>query len=564
MRGRRSFIVCVLLLSGFHLAQAEPPTISYLFPAGAQRGSTTTVTMDGTFTWPVKVWSPDIDISCQEKEGQLKISLPHDLNADRIWFRIYNDDGASTLYPFLVGSLPETDEVEPNPSPTESQDLSKTFAPPNDTHLTINGRLEKDHDVDCFSFHLAEGQTVVAALDANTAFGSPMDAILQIVDPDGSVLAENHDDVGLDPRLAFTATKTDKYVARLVAFPAKPDQTIRFRGGKSYVYRLTLSTQPYITHAIPLSATLGTTTLHELRGWNIPPNTFLQPRTMDAVVPAVSQDRTHYIRASGWRGHAKIDVVDFETLPYEVVTTEQTPLSIAPPIALTGCIHEPKHVDHFRLQLQRNRPYTIRLNSTSLHSHLAAHVKLADSNGKLATQSSVAAKVSDIVLDYTPKADGEYSLTVRDRYDHGGPRSFYRLTIQPTQSDFDLSVSADRFTLTSDTPLEIPITISRTNGELKAIEAIEIQAIDLPIGVTCEPVTSETKGDSSKKVTLKLTGTQASSGPFRIRGTAANGQTQFTTSPSIHQTRFEQLWLTSKKIESKTDSPQSKSPADMP
>jgi epoxyqueuosine reductase len=42
---------------------------------------------------------------------------------------------------------------------------------------------------------------LVAAVEANTALGSPMDAMLQVVSPRGFVLAENNDDIHLDPRL---------------------------------------------------------------------------------------------------------------------------------------------------------------------------------------------------------------------------------------------------------------------------------------------------------------------------------------------------------------------------
>jgi len=534
------------------ISQSDPPTISHLFPAGAQRGSTSIVTMQGEFPWPVKIWSPGIDITCQDDEGKLKIAIPYDLAPDRVWFRIYNEDGASTMQPFLVGSLPEGTEAEPNESPSEPQDLSKTSPPPNDANLTINGTLQKDHDVDCFAFHLSAGQTVVASLDANEAFGSPMDAILQIVDPAGIVVAENHDDVGLDPRLAFTAPKTGKYIARLFAFPAKPDQTIRFRGGKAYVYRLTLTTRPFITHAVPLTATLGATTTHEVRGWNIKPNTLLPSRPSDSILYQTQDDESkapRVIRGAGWAGRANLEVVDFESFPNEVVTTEQNPLSITPSIALTGCIHEPNHTDHFRVLLQKNRPYTFRLDSVSLYSHLVAHIKLVDPKGNVATESSVSSAATDVSLNYTPKADGEYFLTVADRYDHGGFRHFYRLVVQETLADFQLSVEADRFTLTSDKPLEISVTVSRTNGESKNIESIRVEALDLPAGVTCEAVDAESNGDSAKKVTLKLVGKQHASGPIRIRGTASNGDVRFARSPEIHQVRFQQFWLTAKTVE---------------
>ena len=102
-----------------------------------------------------------------------------------------------------------------------------------------------------------------------------MDAVLQVVSPAGLVLAENHDDLQLDPRLAFTARQTGVYVVRLFAFSATPDTSVSFHGGANYVYRLTLTTGPYITHAAELAVPQAQPGAVEVRGWNIPAATKL-------------------------------------------------------------------------------------------------------------------------------------------------------------------------------------------------------------------------------------------------------------------------------------------------
>ena len=264
----------LLLLIGNASVLADAPQLKFLFPAGGQRGATTRVTCHGEFSWPIKVWSPGAQVSLGDEKGQLSIYVPRDFPSDRTWIRLYNDDGASQVVPFLVGSLPELSETEPNNTVAEPQSLAKFAAPPRDAEVTINGVLQTNHDVDAFALELKQGQTLVAALQANTAFGSPIDAILQIVSPDGTTLAENHDDVGLDPRLAFTAPADGTYIARLFAFPSNPNQSIRFHGGSDYVYRLTLTTGPYITHTIPTSVRIAgecePRPSVELHGWNIP------------------------------------------------------------------------------------------------------------------------------------------------------------------------------------------------------------------------------------------------------------------------------------------------------
>ena len=180
------------------------------------------MTCAGKFEWPVKVFAPGIDVTAGSESGKLEISIPADLPADRVWVRLYNAEGASAAVPFLIGQLPEINEQEPNNTTRNAQALA-------DPNVAINGGLTAA-DVDGFAVRLEAGQTLVAALDANTRLGSPMDAIVQVVSPDGIVLAENHDDLGLDPRLAFTATHAGTVIVRLFAFPAAPDTTIAFRG----------------------------------------------------------------------------------------------------------------------------------------------------------------------------------------------------------------------------------------------------------------------------------------------------------------------------------------------
>ena len=55
----------------------------------------------------MKVWSPGVTAVLSADSGKLEISIPDDLAADRVWIRLYNDEGASTSQPFLIGALPE-------------------------------------------------------------------------------------------------------------------------------------------------------------------------------------------------------------------------------------------------------------------------------------------------------------------------------------------------------------------------------------------------------------------------------------------------------------------------
>src|SRR5262249_33370778 len=179
------------------------------------------------------------------------------------WVRIHDEDGASALRPFVIGSLPEVVEIEPNDAPGSAQCVRVNPA-------TVNGRLSRTGDVDGFAVNLSRGQTLVADLEAARHLGSPMDAVLQVASTDGFVLAQNDDDVGRDPRIIFEAPATAAYIVRVFAFPATPNSSIRFAGGNAFVYRLKVTTAGYLDYAFPLADGRNGPQCVQAIGWNIP------------------------------------------------------------------------------------------------------------------------------------------------------------------------------------------------------------------------------------------------------------------------------------------------------
>ena len=88
----------------------------------------------------------------------------------------------------------------------------------------------------CGRFPLHKGQTVACEVYA-ARLGSPLDSYLEVLDPDGRVIAENDDALGADSFLRFTAAADGKYSVRI--------RDANGHGGPAYVYRLTLTSDPY-------------------------------------------------------------------------------------------------------------------------------------------------------------------------------------------------------------------------------------------------------------------------------------------------------------------------------
>ena len=90
--------------------------------------------------------------------------------------------------PFIVGTLSEVNEQEPNNRPAEAQRVSNS--------VVVNGRFGTNGDVDSFAVDLEQGQTLVASLSGHESLGSPMDSVLEIVSARGGVVDFNHDQRG--------------------------------------------------------------------------------------------------------------------------------------------------------------------------------------------------------------------------------------------------------------------------------------------------------------------------------------------------------------------------------
>ena len=254
-----------LFVAGTKIATAKPPTLTGFFPAGAARGQSATVTMSGTFGhWPVRCWvdGTGLSIEAGAEKGKLAIHVAADAEPGVRWVRVFDEDGASSLRPFIVGTLPEIAEVEPNDDPQHPQAIGQAST-------VVNGRLSRPGDVDGYSVRLDRGQTLVADVEANRHLGSPMDAVLQVVSAEGFVLAQNDDAVGRDPRIIFEAPTGGTYIVRLFAFPLTPNSSIRFAGGDAFIYRLTLTTGGFLDHIFPLAVSQDCSTPMTAIGSNI-------------------------------------------------------------------------------------------------------------------------------------------------------------------------------------------------------------------------------------------------------------------------------------------------------
>ncbi len=499
----------VILLLFAAAANAAPPQLNYLFPAGGRRGASVEVTADGAFSnWPPEVWvdRDGVRVEAGEKKGMLKVVIDEGAEAGVYWLRVYDVEGASALRPFIVGSLREMLETEPNDDPVKPQSLDNAA-------VVINGKFNKQGDVDGYAVELEVGQTLVASLEAHETLASPLDAVLQVTNREGFVLEQNDDGRGLDPLLVFEAPDSGTYLVRAFCFPSKPNSTIDFAGGEDHVYRLTITTGGFLDHTMPLAVAAGQQAEVRAVGWNIP----AAARSVKINPPADAQDVV--IAHPEIAGSVRLPVVD---VPIVLEDDGDAPQRLELPAVVSGTIALAGEVDDFILPGKKGQKLTLTLESRSLGLPLDAVLQVVNAAGEVVQKVDDVSTQRDPTLEFAPPADEDYTLQIFDLHRRGGPRFAYRLRAEAARADFQLTLAGGEFVITPGKPLEIPVAIVRTGG---FAEEIEITAVDLPPGVTAAPVKSLAKGDSAKGVKLVVTATaDAAGGAIRIVGHAATDQ----------------------------------------
>jgi hypothetical protein len=483
--------------------RADPPVASYIFPAGGQRGKTVDIRVGGLFLYKqcgFEILGAGIKAPAQlqrtqtvwfegplivQPESQQQEDYPRDMAgkidiaADaplgvRHW-RTWTAQGATPAMKFIVGDLPEIveDEIDGDPIPVPVQ-----------LPVTINGRIFPREDVDLWSFQAKKGQSIVCEVMA-ARLGSPLDSRLEILDPHGKKIAENDDYFGSDSYLRFTAPVDGTYQVKI--------HDINYRGGQAFVYRLTITADPYVERAFPLGGRRGSKVAVTLTGQGM-------SATAEVQLPSDAADvYAHQFSFSGKRINPVL--FDVDDLPEVTKPTGSQPLSAR--AMCNGRIDKPGISDSWAFIAKKGDTWDIDLRAQRLGSPLAGVLTVKDAGGKeLHKVDSTATGQGDPSLHFSAPADGLYMIQVADRFAfRGGPEFAYRLRVDhpSTRQDFRLSVPADVLALERGGQAKLKVNAVRLGGFADAINL----AIDgLPAGVTAAGTAVPAK-QTSVDVTLK-------------------------------------------------------------
>jgi hypothetical protein len=464
-------------------------SLTHLYPVAAQQGTTITVAAAGKVEpWPPQVWidTPGITFSPTPITGIFNVEIAPDAAPGPHLVRLFNEQGASAPCFFIVSRQPELRDAEPNDDFKLPQQVAALPA-------TISGRLDKTGDVECFAVALKQGQTLVAWVEAYV-LGSNCDALLRIVDSAGRVLSFNHDGRNLDPFLAWKAPRDGTFIVQLMAFAYPAGSSVQFTGGEGCVYRLHLTSGPFVRFTLPLAARSGTKSALRLVGWNLPGG--------EAELDANQMCAGSAVAPALWAGIEWMQPLTIsalaETMEHEPNDVTNTAQTVDVPSAVTGQVNPAGDEDRFVFTAAKQRAYDFQLTGARVGSPLDAWLRIEDATGKELAHNDDAAGSRDPRLTWIAPSDGTFTVAIGDVTHRGGDDFVYRLTIAAAEPSVRATTATHAVSIEPGKTAELKVAAKRTSGFARKLQLV---AKNLPDGVSASPVEVPEKDG---EITLKL------------------------------------------------------------
>jgi hypothetical protein len=196
----------------FRLTAGELPYLDGIFPYGAKRGMPVSLALRGRNL---------------QGDSTLYLTLNPKARLGRQEIRERVGRYFTNPQNFDVSDYAEFNESEPNNDPLAANEVS----PP----VNINGKIGSERDTDAFRFKVDKGQRLIFEVFASR-FGSPLDALLTLMETNGNVIEHNDDAVGADSRIDHTFDKAGVYAVSI--------RDLLNRGGPDFGYRLSIHPPP--------------------------------------------------------------------------------------------------------------------------------------------------------------------------------------------------------------------------------------------------------------------------------------------------------------------------------
>lgn len=412
----KTLIVVTTLSLGLGLAAPTPapdliipPSLSKVWPAGIERGSTATINIDGRSLSNIKAIvfdSPGLSAKvmqvadaeeekvmlapglvdtkapvpqAKKQTATLEVTAAKDVEPGIHWFRVRTPEGTSNLMPFDIGGLPEVHAAG-----------KRAGMQPESTRLpaTLVGTIAVPGQVDSYAFDGRAGEELVFQVTA-ASLGSRLESLLVLKDESGRTLAQSGEyDNRADAVLTYRLAQAGKYTISV---------TDREKGGdENHFYRVDAGPLPYITHVFPLGVRAGEAATVSVQGVNLgdqhevkvnPPKSAQGWTTMPLQVKNGDEWSLNMVKLAVGN-----DPEVAEKEPNNSAAQAQT---VSLPVAINGHISGGVKAggaadeDYFRFHARQGENITVDVAAARLGSPLDSVVEILDARGNPIPRATV-------------------------------------------------------------------------------------------------------------------------------------------------------------------------------
>ncbi len=330
-------------------------------------------------------------------------------------FRLASSQGISSIGQLVVVDEPVVRESGDNNTPDKANPIS--------VPSVVCGAIEAAEDVDFFKFHADAGQTLTFEVhgariqDKIHDLQKHADPMITVYDLDGRELAANDDFYFADPLLTYRFSKAGDYLVQV--------RDSKYEGDPRWVYALHVTDRPYVSHVYPMAGNPGQTLDVEPVG----SARLKQPR-IAAHLPSAPGLHQMQLDVAGFKTNPVTFIVSSlpQVLEKEPNDTMEQATPITVPCGINGRIGRPRDMDHFAFKGWKGKAVHFEVKArrfgTNLQSSLDSVLDVLDKKGAvLATNDDAVGK--DAMLVFSPPADGEYVLRIRDLNSKGGDSAVY-------------------------------------------------------------------------------------------------------------------------------------------
>lgn len=382
--------------------------------------------------------------------------------------RVHGLFGLSNPRTFVVGDRDEVQEVEPN--------NTVETATPLDLNKVVNARSNSATDVDWYKFNATKGQRILAESVASR-IDSKMSPVIELYGPNGRRMALARSQVRGDSLLDVTIPADGAYLLKVYDFV--------YGGSADHFYRLSLGTGPFIDYVFPPSGVAGSNGQYTLYGRNLPGSAPagvavegrpLEKLTVQIPLPAdpttfnpgqnlqpveAGNDGVFY-QFKGATGTSNPVIIRFAAAP---VVSEIEPNDVGAksqkvpvPAEIVGQFQARGDIDFFSFDAKAGEVYYVeafgerdgtpadpyltldRVQKNDKGEETLSRITALDDDATNLLVNVFDTKTDDVIYRFQVPADGEYRVSIRDRYfeSRGDARLVYRLAIHKEAPDYRL------------------------------------------------------------------------------------------------------------------------------